>query len=74
MFKNPGKQLFCLIGVELFYIAKTVQKYKMKRHLRSLRMLIPKLVQSVFVLTFELTIAVLYLSSDNRDKPLKIGT
>ncbi len=40
--KTPGLQLILMASLELGYLAMTLQKYFTKKHLRSVRFLIPK--------------------------------
>ena len=70
----PGIQLFLLISVESYYLAVSVTKYLRKKHLRSLRFLIPKVGQSAFLLTFELVLFFhLMFKTEDRRRPVKLS-
>jgi hypothetical protein len=45
-------QILLLITVEASYLLNLTLRYMKVKHLKSLRFLIPKVVQSIFVLTF----------------------
>ena len=57
----PVLQLAALLIVERFYLSNILQKYRKKKHLKSLWYLYPKIIQSAFILIFELTITITYL-------------
>lgn len=59
-------QVMFLIVLELTYFGISLSKYLSKKHLRSIRFLIPKVIQSLFLLTFEFSIVVQSFNSSRR--------
>jgi len=67
----PGFQLSILIILEISYLSSSVFKYKRDKHLKSIRYLIVKVWQSLFLLSLETIIAFAYMSLE--DKKSHIG-
>ena len=70
----PVFQLSLLIVLELGYLAVSLVKYIQKKHLRSLRLLIPKVWQSLYLLVIELIFLFSFLGLKNRQQSLSKTT
>lgn len=66
-----GIQIVLMVMIELFYIIFTLVKYFSKRHLRSIRFLIPRVGQSIFLLIFEISCLWLWWITNYKKIPLK---
>ena len=61
-----------MLFLELSYCGLTLHKYHKNRHLRSLRLLIPKVCQSTFILIFLVTVFTKVWSNNSRKHPFKM--
>jgi hypothetical protein len=62
----PAFQLLLLIVLELLYFATSSGYYLIKKHIKNIVLLIPKIWQSLFLLTIELVILITYLRLDDK--------
>lgn len=62
-------QIWCLLAVELTYFLNLVIRYAKNQHLKSLRFLIPKAVQSVFILATQIVNLIIRWNNGDTDFP-----
>lgn len=70
----PQFQLILLMSVEILYASSSIKKYAKKKHLRSLRFLLPKVGQSLFLFTFEVVTFFTNWGLEYRTMPLPVAT
>lgn len=71
---TPRFGMILMLVVEISYLFQNVRQYIRKRHLKSLIMLIPRVVQSLALIFLQFTILITYTQLENLKMPLGQGT